>query len=75
MNKKIKIFYIIDVLIMIISIIGMVILENKANYGLAALTSVGYSVVLFLIFILSIVLIIIVSFIYFLIKLKKNLKE
>lgn len=72
MNKKIKVFYIIDLVIMMASIIGMIVVDNGKTYGLSALTSVGYFVVLALIFIISLVLLIIVSIVYFIIKLKRR---
>ena len=42
---NIKIFYIVDLIFMIISIIGIIIVDNKASYGLEALTNVGYIVI------------------------------
>lgn len=73
MNKKIKIFYIVDFIFMIISIIGIIIVNNKTAYGLESLTNVGYVVVLLFIFIVSLILLIIVSFIYVI--LKRNQKK
>lgn len=74
MNKKLKIFYIIDITIMIISMVGIVIIENQKTYGLAALTNVGYFVILSCIFIMSLIMLVIVSLIYF-IKNKKKVEE
>lgn len=74
MNKKLKIFYIIDITIMIISMVGIVIVENQKTYGLAALTSVGHFVILSCIFIISLITLVIVSLIYF-IKNKKKVEE
>lgn len=72
MNKKIKIFYIIDFATMIVSIIGMIVIDNGKTYGLAALASVGHFVIFALIFIASLILLMIVSIIYFIIKLKRK---
>lgn len=74
MNKKLKIFYIIDITVMLISMVGIVIVENQKTYGLAALTSVGYFVILSCIFIMSLIMLVIVSLIYF-IKNKKKVEE
>lgn len=72
MNKKLKIFYIIDLSIMSISVIGMLIENNKNVYGLASLSSAGYFTILLLVFIFSFVLLVIVSIVYFVIKLKRK---
>lgn len=69
MNKKIKIFYISDLISVIISIIGMLILNSQKSYGLAALTSAGYFTICLLLFIVSVVLLISVSLIYLIITL------
>lgn len=74
MNKKLKIFYIIDITITIISIVGIIIVENQKTYGLVALTSVGYFVILSCIFVISLIMLMIVSMIYF-IKSKKKVEE
>lgn len=74
MNKKLKIFYIIDIMVMLISMIGIIIIENQKTYGLVALTSVGYFVILSCIFIISLIMLVIVSLIYF-IKNKKKVEE
>lgn len=74
MNKKLKIFYIIDITIMIISMVGIVIVENQKTYGLAALTNVGYFVILSCIFMISFIMLVIVSLVYF-IKNKKKVEE
>lgn len=74
MNKKLKIFYIIDITIMIISMVGIVIVENQKTYGLAALTNVGYFIILSCIFMISFITLVIVSLIYF-IKSKKKVEE
>lgn len=75
MNKKIKIFYIVDLIIMMISILGIIIVNNKTAYGLEALTNVGYVVVLLSIFIVSLILLIIVSFIYAILKRKQQQRD
>ena len=72
MNKKIKIFYVVDLIIMIMSIIGMLIINNKNAYGLEALTNVGYIVILLFIFITSLMLLVIVSFIYVILRKGRN---
>lgn len=72
MSKNLKIFYIIDLLIMIVSIIGMLIENNKSCYGLEALSSAGYFTAFLLVFIFSFLLLIIVSILYFIIKLKRK---
>lgn len=73
MNNKVKLFYIVDLLIIFLTTIGMIIIENKAFYGLAALTSVGYFTILLIIFIISIVLLVVVSLIYFIRSRKKEI--
>lgn len=75
MSKKIKIFYIIDLIIMIMSIIGMLIINNKNAYGLEALTNVGYIVILLFIFITSLILLVMVSFIYIIFKKRQKQKS
>lgn len=75
MSKKIKIFYVVDLIIMIMSIIGMLIINNKNAYGLEALTNVGYIVVLLFIFITSLILLVTVSFIYFIFKKRHKQKS
>ena len=72
MNRKIKIFYVIDLIFMLISIIGIIILDNKATYGLSALTNVGYVVVLIFIFVVSLILLITVSIMYVILKKKRK---
>lgn len=71
-NKKIKVFYIIDLIVMMISMVGMIIVNHKANFGLEALTSVGYVVILLILFIISLILLIIVSFIHAILKKKQR---
>lgn len=75
MSKKIKIFYVVDLIIMIMSIIGMLIINNKNAYGLEALTDVGYIVVLLFIFITSLILLVTVSFIYVIFKKRQKQKS
>ena len=72
MSKKIKILYIIDFIIFVTSGIGLIIVSNSKNYGLAALTSLGNFVVLGLIFLASILLFVIISIICIIKKLKKS---
>lgn len=74
MNKKMKIFYIVDLIFMIISIVGIIIVNNKIAYGLEALSNVGYVVILLCIFIVSLILLIIVSLIYAILKKKQKNK-
>lgn len=74
MNKKIKMFYIVDLIVMIISVVGMIIVNNKANFGLAALTSVGYFVILLFVFVVSIILLIVISLTYIILKKKQKAK-
>lgn len=69
-----KIFYIIDLIVMFISIIGIIVIDNTKSYGLAALADVGYLVLLLIIFIISITLLVIVSLIYFILRKNKNKK-
>lgn len=71
-NKKMKTFYIVDLIVMFISFVGMIVVNNKANFGLAALTSVGYFVILLSVFSVSIILLIIVSLIYVILKKKQR---
>lgn len=73
MNKKMKTFYIVDLIVMFISFVGMIVVNKRANFGLAALTSVGYFVILLSIFSVSIILLIIISLIYII--LKKNERQ
>ncbi len=77
MNKKIKIFYIIDIFVLVISFIVMFILDNKKTYGLEALTSVGYFTCVGVIFIISAFLLVIVSLIRIVINLvnMKNIRK
>ncbi len=65
MNKKMKMFYIVDLIVMFISFVGMIVVNNKTNFGLAALTSVGHFVILLSVFLVSVILLIIVSLIYY----------
>lgn len=74
MNKKMKIFYIVDLIFMIISIVGIIIVDNKIAYGLEALSNVGDVVILLCIFIVSLILLIIVSLIYAILKKKQKNK-
>lgn len=74
MNKKMKIFYIVDLIFMIISIVGIITVDNKTAYGLEALSNVGYVVILLFIFIVSLILLIIVSLIYVILKKKQKNK-
>ena len=74
MNKKIKMFYIVDLIVMIRSVVGMIIVNNKANFGLVALTSVGYFVILLFVFVVSIILLIVISLTYIILKKKQKAK-
>jgi ABC-type multidrug transport system fused ATPase/permease subunit len=71
-NKKMKTFYIVDLIVMFISFVGMIVVNNKANFGLAALTSVGYFVILLSVFSVSIILLIILPLIYVILKKKQR---
>ena len=72
MNKKLKIFYIIDILILIVSFIAVIIIDNSNTYGLAALTSVGHLVVCGIIFLISLILLIVVFLVHMIIKFHKK---
>ena len=72
MSKKMKKFYIVDLIVMFISFVGMIVVNNKANFGLAALTSVGYFVILLSVFSVSIILLIILPLIYVILKKKQR---
>lgn len=72
MNKKIKLFYLVDILIIIIFLIGMFINNFDSGYGLAALSSVGYFVVFGILFIVSISLLFIVTMIRLITKISKK---
>ena len=72
MNMKIKIFYIIDFIIFITSGLGLIIINNSKNFGLAALEDVGHFVVLGMLFIASILLFIIVSIVFIIKKRRKS---
>ncbi len=61
MSKKIKIFYIIDIFVVVASIIGIVLNKNTESYGLAALTQVGYFVIFLGLFLISIILLLLVT--------------
>ena len=65
MNKKMKMFYIVDLIVMFISFVGMIVVNHKTKFGLAALTGVGYFVILLSVFLVSVILLIIVSLIYY----------
>lgn len=75
MEKVIKLFYIIDFIIIVISAIGLIVINNSEYYGLAALTNVGYFVIVGLIFIASILLFVIVSIIFIIIFIIKKVKS
>ncbi len=65
MNEKLKIFYLIDITVLIISFIGAIFVNNyDYGYGLSALEGVGDFVIVGLIFLISLFLLIIVSIIY-----------
>lgn len=72
MNKKIKLFYLVDILIIIICLIGMFVNNFSGGYGLAALSSVGYFVVFWILFIVSISLLFIVTMIRLITKISKK---
>lgn len=65
MNKKIKVFYIIDIVIVVLSAIGLIVIENNKEFGLSALEGTGKFVILGIIFLISLLALIIVSIIYF----------
>lgn len=72
MNKKLKIFYIIDSSIMIISLLIVIVLNFTPQTGLAALEGVGQFVLFGIIFIISAILFITVSLIHII---KRRIKK
>ena len=54
MKKRLFIFYIIDIVIVISSLIAMIIINKDKSIGLASLTSVGYFCVCGIVFLFSI---------------------
>ena len=76
MSKKLKAFYLIDILISIICLIGMFANNFSSGYGLDALSSVEYFVVFGILFIVSISLLLIVTMIRLITKTsKKNIRK
>lgn len=74
MCKRLKIFYVFDLMFIVLSFIGMIILNNKEEYGLSALTNVGKFTALLTVFVVSIVLNLVITFICLIFNLK-NKKE
>ncbi len=74
MKNKLKIFYIVDLLIIIISVVLMIIENNKNTYGLNALASTGIFVIFLGIFVVAVSLFIIISIINICIYCYKKLK-
>lgn len=72
MSKKLKIFYIIDISILIVSLLLAIIENAIPQTGLAALESVGRFVVFGIIFIISAFLLVMVSLIYII---KRKIKK
>ena len=69
MNEKLKIFYCIDITILIISFIGAIFINNyDYGYGLSALSGIGDFIIAGLIFLTSLFLLIIVTIIYIIIR-------
>ena len=72
MNKKLRIFYIIDSIFMIVSFTATVLINNNDTYGLSALESVGQFVMCGVIFLVSLILLIIVFLVNVIIKFHKK---
>ena len=68
MNKKLRIFYIIDSIFMIVSFTATVLINNNDTYGLSALESVGQFVMWGIISLVSLILLIIVFHVNMIIK-------
>ena len=68
MNKKLRIFYIIDSIFMIVSFTATVLINNNDTYGLSALESAGQFVMWGIIFLVSLILLIIVFLVNMIIK-------
>ena len=77
MNWKLKLFYVIDIFIMILSLIILLLLNNSKAYGLSALTNSGYFALVLLILLLSIIVCFIVTVVNICLKIKvsKNKKK
>ena len=77
MNWKLKLFYVIDLFIMILSLTFLLLLNNSKEYGLSALTNSGYFALCLLIFLLSIIICFIVIIVNICLKIKvsKNKKK
>ena len=77
MNWKLKLFYVIDIFIMILSLIILLLLNNSKAYGLSALTNAGYFALVLLILLLSIIVYFIVTVVNICLKIKvsKNKKK
>lgn len=72
MNKKIKLFYLVDILIIIICLIGMFINNFDSGYGLQSLSSLGNFVIFGILFIVSISLFLVVTMIKVIMKIYKK---
>lgn len=70
----IKIIYIISFIIILLSGIGLIVIENEKALGLEALENVGNFIVLGIIFIISILFFISVSIIFYIRKRNKKSK-
>ena len=74
-RRKYMIFYLCDLLLMVLSIAMMVKEETSKSIGLAALESAGNFVLYFILFCISIALLIIVTLIKVIIIAKKRIKK
>ncbi len=72
MNKKLRIFYIIDSIFLIASFTATVLINNNDTYGLSALESVGEFVMCMIIFLVSSILLISVLLVNMIIKFYKK---
>ncbi len=70
----IKIIYIISFIIILLSGIGLIVIENEKSLGLEALENVGNFIVLGIIFIISILFFISVSIVFYIRKRNKKSK-
>ena len=69
----IKIIYIISFIIILLSGIGLIVIENEKALGLEALENVGNFIVLGIIFIISILFFISVSIVFYIRKRNKKI--
>lgn len=75
MNWKLKLFYLINLFIIILSFIILLLLNNSKEYGLSALTNAGYFALFLLIFFISIIIFFIATVVNIYLKAKDSKKK